>query len=222
MSYILNIDTSESCASICLSGGQAGTSLLTNESSYEHASWLHTAIQSLLNENQIRPGQLDAVAVCIGPGSYTGLRVSLSAAKGLCYALQIPLITINSLEMAALAASPDAAQLICPMIDARRLEVYTGLYDTSLKEVTPPHALILEPDSFSALLNDNKVLFCGSGSKKLQGLISDTILTVSDKRADASHLAQLAFRKFTNREFADTAYTEPLYVKEFYSAERKK
>lgn len=222
MSYILNIDTAESRASICLSDGETRSELLINESSYEHAAWLHTAVQTLLEKNLVSPGRLTAVSVSAGPGSYTGLRVSMSAAKGLCYALNIPLIAVSTLEMAALAAVPEAEQLICPMIDARRMEVFTGLYDKNLHELKPPHALILEAGIFSALLNENKVIFCGSGSKKLQGLIPDTILTVCDRRADASHLAQIAFRKFQNREFADTAYTEPLYVKEFYSTERKK
>jgi tRNA threonylcarbamoyladenosine biosynthesis protein TsaB len=222
MSYILNIDTSENRASICLAEENGYTFVLFNESRNDHAAWLHPAIQSLLKENKIILSQLSAIAVSIGPGSYTGLRVSLSAAKGLCYASGIPLITVNTLEMAAIAVLPEAKQLICPMIDARRMEVFTGVYDTQLNELKAPYALILEANSFSALLNDNNVLFCGSGSKKLQELLFNTNLTVSEKRPDASHLAQLAFRKFHNRNFADTAYTEPLYVKEFYSTERKK
>jgi tRNA threonylcarbamoyladenosine biosynthesis protein TsaB len=222
MSFILNIDTSENRASVCLAEGSNQLSVSYNDSRNDHAAWLHPAIRSLLQEHNCTLQQLAAIAVSIGPGSYTGLRVSLSAAKGLCYALQVPLITVNTLELAAWAVRADASQLICPMIDARRMEVFTGLYDTALNELEPPHALILETNSFSSLLNDNNVLFCGSGSKKLHGLLSNTIPTVSEKRADASHLAQLAFRRFQDKNFADTAYTEPLYVKEFYSTERKK
>lgn len=222
MNYILNIDTSENRASVCLADGGETLAIAHSEVRNDHASWLHPAIGSLLSGQSCTLQQLAAIAVSIGPGSYTGLRVSLSAAKGLCFALKIPLITVNTLELAAWAVREEASQLICPMIDARRMEVFTGLYDTHLNEIEPPHALILETNSFSSLLNDNKVLFCGSGSIKFQRLLSNTNLTVSEKRADASHLAQLAFRKFQIRKFADTAYTEPLYVKEFFSNESKK
>lgn len=222
MNYILNIDTAENRASVCLSVNGNTLSVIYNDSRNDHASWLHPAVQSLLSANGIGVKDLAAVAVGIGPGSYTGLRVALSAAKGFCYALSIPLITVSTLEMAAQAAIEEAVDLICPMIDARRMEVFTGVYDTQLKEIMAPHALILENNSLSALINGNNVLFCGSGSDKLLTLFPDTTLTVSKTRADASHLAVLATRKFQSGSFADTAYTEPLYLKEYYSTERKK
>lgn len=222
MSYILNIDTAEKRASVCLAEDGNTLSMLYNEQQNDHAAWLHPAVQTLLAEKGISAKDLAAVAVSIGPGSYTGLRVSLSAAKGLCYALSIPLIAVSTLEINAFAVLEEAEDLICPMIDARRMEVFTGVYDTHLKEIKAPHALILENESLSAFINDNKVLFCGSGSHKLPNLFPDTLLTVSETRADASHLAVLASRRFLTTAFADTAYTEPFYLKEYYSTERKK
>ncbi|MCX6316694.1 MAG: tRNA (adenosine(37)-N6)-threonylcarbamoyltransferase complex dimerization subunit type 1 TsaB [Bacteroidetes bacterium] len=222
MSYILNIDTSEQTASICLSSGEAVSPVLINETRNDHAAWLHPAIEHLLRENNIRIDQLSAVAVSAGPGSYTGLRVSMSAAKGLCYALKLPLITVSTLEMAAKAVQEDAEEWICPMIDARRMEVFTGVFDTHLHVIKEPHALILDEYSVSSLINDKKVLFCGSGSTKLLSLFSDTALTVSEKRANAFHLALIAMKKFQDENFADAVYTEPFYVKEFYSADQKK
>ncbi|MBL7749337.1 MAG: tRNA (adenosine(37)-N6)-threonylcarbamoyltransferase complex dimerization subunit type 1 TsaB [Chitinophagaceae bacterium] len=221
MNYLLHIDTSGDTASICLTADNDVVGLRMNESRNDHASWLHPAIQALLTENRLTGVQLQAVSVSIGPGSYTGLRIGLSAAKGLCFAAGIPLITADTLTMMALAAQAEATDLICPLIDARRMEVFTALYDKHLQVITPPQAMILEDTSFLAVLNEHSILFCGNGSKKLHSSIFSANAMVSVITASAVHLATLALLKYNKKEFADLAYTEPLYIKEFYSVIRK-
>ncbi len=217
MSLILNIDTALDTASVCLSENGDEGQLSFSEDQKDHASWLHTEIAGILKRSGKGIKDLNAVAVSIGPGSYTGLRVGLAAAKGICYALNIPLITINSLKIIALAAMDETSDIICPLIDARRMEVFSAVYDKELREKQSPHALVIDKNSFASLLLSGKILFCGNGVKKLQPLISNSNAFFSNKFADASHLARLSFPRYTKNEFADLAYTEPLYVKEFYS-----
>ena len=217
MSLILNIDTALDTASACLSEDGNTGQLSFSEDQKDHASWLHTEIAELLKKSGNGIKDLDAVAVSIGPGSYTGLRVGLAAAKGFCFALGIPLITVNSLKIIAFAVKDEAIGIICPLIDARRMEVFTAIYDKDLKEKISPHAMVLDEKSFASQLLTGKILFCGNGVKKLQPLISDSNAFFSIVTADASHLAQLSFACYKNKEFADLAYVEPLYIKEFYS-----
>jgi tRNA threonylcarbamoyladenosine biosynthesis protein TsaB len=217
MSLIVNIDTALDIASVCLSKDGNVLQLSSNQDQKDHASWLHTEIAELLQKSGHSIKDLDAVAVSIGPGSYTGLRVGLAAAKGFCYALHIPLITVNSLTIIAFAVKDEAIDMICPLIDARRMEVFTAMYDKDLREKISPHAMVVDKKSFASLLLPGKVLFCGNGVKKLQTLISNSNALFSNTMADASHLARLSFNCYNNKEFADLAYAEPLYIKEFYS-----
>src|SRR6266513_982784 len=129
MSLLLNIDTAIETASICLSKDGNVLHLSINENQKDHAAWLTVAIQEMMQNSGYQLNQLNAIAVTIGPGSYTGLRVGLSTAKGLCYVLKIPLLTIGTLEMMAFAAKQNPVDLLCPMIDARRMEVFTAVYD---------------------------------------------------------------------------------------------
>lgn len=221
MGLILNIDTALDTASVCLARDEEILALAINENQKNQAGWLHLVIDEVLKKNSLTPNQLDAVAVSIGPGSYTGLRVGLATAKGLCYAINIPLIAVSTLKMIAFAAKEEATSLICPMIDARRMEVFTAVYDKELQEKIPPHALIIDESSFAGLLSNSAILFCGNGSKKLQPLISNTNATFSDNISNASHISALSQNCFLQKEFADLAYTEPLYIKEFYSPARK-
>jgi tRNA threonylcarbamoyladenosine biosynthesis protein TsaB len=221
MSLILNIDTAVDSASICLAQDGRSLGLLVNPDQKEHAAWLHPAINELLKKNGLTPAQLGAIAVSIGPGSYTGLRVGLASAKGLCYALNIPLVAISTLRIMALAVQKEATDLICPLIDARRMEVFAAVYDKELGEKIAPHALIIDEKSFSTLLAENKILFCGNGSQKLQPLVSATSAFFTGTTADATHLAQLSHDHFSRKSFANLIYTEPLYIKEFYSPHRK-
>src|SRR5215211_2691069 len=166
MALILHIDTAVQTASVCLANDENIIDTLINPSGKESASWLHTAIQGLLDSNSYILQQLDAIAVSKGPGSYTGLRVGMAAAKGLCYALSKPLITINTLQIMAASANRSSTQLLCPMIDARRMEVFTALYDSSLNEIMPSINMILEKDSFAEWLEKYSVSFFGDGSTK--------------------------------------------------------
>ncbi len=221
MSLLLNIDTALDAASICLTKDEEIVQLSINENQKDHAAWIHTAIAELLKKNNHTINQLDAVAVSIGPGSYTGLRVGLAAAKGLCFALNIPLIAVSTLEIMAYAVRQKATDLICPMIDARRMEVFTAVYDRSMQEIIPAHALIIDETSFASLLSSNEVLFCGNGNRKLQQLIKTSTAGFCDTPHNASNLSALSVNRFHNKEFANLAYTEPLYIKEFYSPDRK-
>jgi tRNA threonylcarbamoyladenosine biosynthesis protein TsaB len=221
MSFILNIDTAVDVASVCLAKDSKALQLITNENQKDHATWLHPAIKELLHMNKLTMKDIEAVAVSIGPGSYTGLRVGLASAKGLCYAMNIPLITIGTLEMMAFAVKDEAADLICPLIDARRMEVFAAVYDKLLQLVIQPQVMLINENSFTELLASHKILFCGSGSKKLQTIISNNNTLFVNTIGNASHLAALSFNRFRKKEFTDLAYTGPLYLKEFYFSTRK-
>ena len=147
MALILNIDTSLETASVCLAKDAVAVKLLINENQRDHASWIHNAIHLALQDSGCLITELEAVAVSNGPGSYTGLRVGLATAKGLCYGLGIPLITISTLKMMATAVKHKASDLICPMIDARRMEVFTAVYNKDLLELSPAQAMIIDETS---------------------------------------------------------------------------
>ena len=221
MSLILNIDTAIETASICLSKDKNPLKLSINENQKDHAAWLSVAIQNLMRETGYQLHQLSAIAVTIGPGSYTGLRVGLSAAKGLCYALNIPLITIGTLEMMAFAAKQEPVDLLCPMIDARRMEVFTAVYNKDLQEIKSPHALIIDKTIFEDLLKAYLILFFGNGSKKLQKVLNHPHAMFENIIFNASHMISLATDRFVAMQFADLAYVEPVYLKEFFTPVRK-
>ncbi len=221
MSLLLNIDTALETGSVCLTNSATIIGSSVNHQQHDHAAWLHPAIHELLQNNNLEAGQLDAIAVTIGPGSYTGLRIGLSAAKGLCYALNKPLITVSTLEVLASLVIDDADQLICPVIDARRMEIFTAIYDKDLQLISDPGAMVLQQDSFSTILSGQQVLFCGNAVTKMQPVISSPNASFTNKAFTAIHLAPLAYQRFTSGSFADLAYTEPLYLKEFYFPEPK-
>ncbi|MEK7226012.1 MAG: tRNA (adenosine(37)-N6)-threonylcarbamoyltransferase complex dimerization subunit type 1 TsaB, partial [Bacteroidota bacterium] len=143
------------------------------------------------------------------------------AAKGFWYALHIPLLTVNTLKQIAFAAKDAATGLICPLIDARRMEVFTAVYTNGMEEKIPARSMIINENSFVDLLSTEKILFCGNGAKKLQPLLTNSNAAFSTIAADASHLAQLSFPLFNNDQFANLAYTEPFYLKEFYTPSGK-
>lgn len=224
MPLLLNIDTAVASASVCLADGDDVLGTAVNPSEKESAAWLHPAIQSLFLENNVSPDKIDAVAVSAGPGSYTGLRVGMATAKGLCYALQVPLIAVSTLHMMAASAqaSATAGQLLCPMIDARRMEVFTALYDEHLNEIMPAVNLILDERPFASWLEKYRVLFFGNGAQKAAPLISHRCATLANIGTSAAHMAGLSRQKFALRQFADPAYVEPFYGKAFYSPAPKK
>lgn len=182
MSLILNIDTSEQIATVSIAENGLIFALQKNETQNKHAAFLHTAIKSLLDN---LPNQkINAVAVVAGPGSYTGLRVGMSAAKGLCYALNLPLITINSLAMIAHAAvkhSTEKDAYLCPMIDARRMEVFTALYSHSLKEIIAPKAEIINEEFLNYIMKfANNVIFMGTGAIKISKIFPNSKYHITD------------------------------------------
>lgn len=218
MSWILNIDTALNTASVCLSENGIPSFYSENKIQKDHSGWLHKAIQSVTALAGIDIKQLTAVAVNIGPGSYTGLRVGLSAGKGLCYALNIPLISINSLELAAFAVQNDATDIICSAIDARRMEIYSSTYDNKLNIIDNPSAMVVDQQTFTNLLDKHKVLFCGNGSHKLKDIICHTNAMFSEIESSAKQMAEISYLRFTKNIFSHLATTDPLYLKDSYTA----
>jgi tRNA threonylcarbamoyladenosine biosynthesis protein TsaB len=217
VSLLLHIETAVVGSSLCLSDGEKVLALKDNPSQKDSAAWVQPAIQELVRESGLSLKDLAAISVSAGPGSYTGLRVGMSTAKGLCYALGIPLLTVSTLKMMAVAALDADADLLCPMIDARRMEVFTAVYHKDLKEVVPPHNIILEAGTFAGQLAQHRVLFFGNGAEKFRPLVDSPRASFAPIEATAAHLVPLALRDFEAGRFADLAYAEPYYGKEFFS-----
>ncbi|MCM1450292.1 MAG: tRNA (adenosine(37)-N6)-threonylcarbamoyltransferase complex dimerization subunit type 1 TsaB [Clostridiales bacterium] len=227
MATILNIDTSTHVCSVALSSDGMIIHHCEDFQGMNHATLLSGFIKQCLDVASTHGMKLDAIAVSLGPGSYTGLRIGLSEAKGLAYALDIPLIGIDTLMLMAVHimfnvdVEPDA--LFAPMIDARRMEVYTAVYDMMLNPLTPPTPLILEPDSYEKYLHDHKVYFGGDGSVKARSVIqSPNFIWVEDVNPLAVDMAALADKAYMNRQFLDLAYSVPNYLKEYQATKPKK
>ncbi len=223
MALILNIDTSTESASIALAHDGQLLGLSRNNQQKDHAGWIQEAIQNLLNDAGYRLNQLNAIAVTNGPGSYTGLRVGLATAKGLCYGLNIPLITLGTLHVMALAALDKSNDLsltkdilLCPMIDARRKEVFTALFNMQMEELISPTAMVLDPSSFGQELYKHQILFYGSGSLKWKAICHDANARYLDINWDSSAMVLPSYHSFREKKFADISYSEPAYLKEFY------
>lgn len=223
MALILNIDTATETASISLSKEGSSLALLQNKNQKDHASWLHVAIEKMMQKTGFRMKDLQAVAVTAGPGSYTGLRVGMAAAKGFCYALHIPLLTENTLKVMAFAAREQypSAGLLCPMIDARRMEVFTAVYGNDLVELLPTTAMIIEENAFSTYLANHNVSFFGGGSYKCKPIITAPSAAFIEINYHAGYLGILSFLRYLQHEFTGLAYSEPAYTKEFYTHTRK-
>lgn len=217
MSFILNIDTAVEGASICLADNDRPVLSSKNPFTKDSASWLHPAIKQLLQEASVPVSQISAVAVSAGPGSYTGLRVGMSAAKGICFALNLPLLCISTLKMMAAAAAGVDTGLLAPMIDARRMEVFTAVYRQNLEEVMTPTNMILDEDSYTSLLEENTLIFFGNGSEKFEKICKHNNAFFKQVSTSAEDMTALSFQKFAERDFNDLAYAEPFYGKEFYS-----
>ena len=218
MSLILNIDTALETASVCIAENGHIISAKTNHIQKDHASFLHQGINNLLLESSIDINQLSAIAVSIGPGSYTGLRVGISSAKGFCYALKKPLLAISTLKIIAndaISRIDHKESMICPMIDARRMEVFTGLFDSQLKEVKAPSALVLEENSFSEILANHKVYFNGNGSPKFKTISQHKNAIFIENNDLVQSMAELSDFKFKRKDFDDLVTTDPLYLKEY-------
>jgi len=223
MSVILNIDTAMGTAGVCISKEGNVLALAESQDQKGHSSWLHPAIAQLLAETGLRPRDLQAVAVTAGPGSYTGLRVGMAAAKGFCYALGIPLIAENTLNMMAFAAREQLpeADLLCPMIDARRMEVFTAVYGRGGEVMLAAMAMIVDETSFSEFLSVRSVSFFGDGSSKCKPLITAPNAAFVNPSYGVGYLGRLSFLRYLQGEFTGVVYSEPVYTKEFHSHTKK-
>ncbi|HMK17871.1 MAG TPA: tRNA (adenosine(37)-N6)-threonylcarbamoyltransferase complex dimerization subunit type 1 TsaB [Chitinophagaceae bacterium] len=217
MALILNIDTAVDVASLCLAKDGKVLSIAKNESLKDHASWLHIAIKEVFEKNSLELRSVDAIAVTGGPGSYTGLRIGMATAKGICYPLNKPLISLNTLLVMANAAKDESADLLCPMIDARRMEVFAAIYTKELEIVKDPVAITLSENSFAEYLSNNSICFFGNGSKKFQAIEKSSQAFFVEIKTDALSMISLSEKSFSEKKFADLAYAEPLYLKEFYT-----
>lgn len=220
MSLLLLIDTAFETARVGLATREGVLYALTNERQKEHASFLQPAILRVLQASNKRMHELGGIVITGGPGSYTGLRVGLAGAKGICYALGIPLMMVNTLELMAKSAirQKPGYDLYCPMIDARRMEVYTSIYNKEGIEVQAGAALILEPHSFRDSRLSGKVLFFGNGALKWQELVDDAGSAAFEAVGyEVSDLGEMGWKAYDAHDFADLAYAEPFYIKEFHS-----
>jgi len=239
---ILLIDTSQEKGIVALA--KEGNVLHSEENNIakEHAGWLHLAIGRILGEAKITVRDLEAVSVVAGPGSYTGLRVGMAAAKGFCYALKIPLITQNSLHLMAesmISIALEKNALICPMIDARRDEVFTALYrippkaeglrpkanrssvnghrSSDLMEILPPQAMILDKNAFEMELSRDPIIFSGSGAEKWKKITDSSHAIFEPQSNIIQSFARISQEDFSSGIQADPVYAEPVYLKEFFS-----
>ncbi len=218
MAKILHIHTALETAIICLSDGEKMLGERTNPSQRDHAAFLHVGIRELLRDAGMNMTDLEAVQVVDGPGSYTGLRVGMAAAKGLCYALSIPLITCNTLVwMASGTLDQPPEMLRCPMIDARRMEVFAAIFDADGQTIMPSSPIILTADSFNGWLRERPILFFGNGSGKFREICTDPNARFGDPIAGSQELIRHGIGSFEQRNFTDVAYAEPFYGKAFHS-----
>lgn len=234
---ILNIDTATEHASVCISDNGNMSGIEKSFEQKDHASFIQPAIKRLFENTHQKISALDAIAVTAGPGSYTGLRVGLATAKGLCYALNKPLILLNTLEVMAQASINNFSKqctsnlqslttnyklqttnfLFCPMIDARRMEVFTAIYNEKMQVIMNPSAVILEENTFSEYLDKGTIIFSGSGSSKFEKIVHHPNASFLLVQHSAANMITLSEQYFSHKQFADIAYSEPFYLKEFFT-----
>ena len=223
-SKILCIDTTSEFCSVSLFINQ---NLIENNNSKierSHSKLLIKLIDDTLNNNKLKIADIDIFSISKGPGSYTGLRIGLSSIKGFCYALNKPLVSINTLKILAISALEnidDKDFILCPMIDARRMEVYTKSFDHNLNELSNDQAIILEKDTFDNY-KDKKVYFFGYGSDKFKKIVSrKNFIFLDNINPDSKFMGKLSYDKFINRNFEDLSSFEPNYIKDFYLIKKK-
>lgn len=216
MAYILCLETATTNCSVVLSkDGKVIAIKEDNSKEYTHAERLHVFIEEVLHQAGITKAELDAIAVSKGPGSYTGLRIGVSAAKGLCYGLDIPLISIPTLQSLAFLVTKETEYII-PMIDARRMEVYAAVFDSSKKEVRETKAEILHKHSFDEFLTKGSVVFIGNGAMKFEAICDHkNAYFLTSEMPSAQQMAPLAFHKYKISDIENVAYFEPYYLKDF-------
>ncbi|WP_245683414.1 tRNA (adenosine(37)-N6)-threonylcarbamoyltransferase complex dimerization subunit type 1 TsaB [Pseudotamlana agarivorans] len=220
--YILNIETATTNCSVALSkNGKTIVLEEDNDKNYSHAERLHVYIDTVLKEGNITSKDLSAISVSKGPGSYTGLRIGVSAAKGLAYALNKPLIAVPTLEALAQQVKAESGVIVA-MLDARRMEVYSAVYDTNYNEVRETQAQILDESSFMEYLEQGLVYFVGSGVEKTKTIIQHPNARFIDgKLPSANYMGEIANMKYKISDTEDVAYFEPYYLKDFVALKPK-
>ena len=216
MAIILSIETATTNCSVSLSKeGETFALIEDYNNNYSHAERLHVFIEKILKDNNVYKSELSAIAVSKGPGSYTGLRIGVSAAKGLCFALDIPLISIPTLESLTHQVSSESGFII-PMLDARRMEVYSAVFDSKYNIIRTTEAEILTPDIYNNYLNQAQVYFIGNGVEKLKTIIENpNAVFIENKLPSANQMGALAYAKYKISDTEDVAYFEPYYLKDF-------
>ena len=218
MCYILNIESSSTNCSVSLSkNGELLSVKEKNDEKYSHSTKLHSYIDSVLNKENIDIKDLSAIAVSKGPGSYTGLRIGVAAAKGLCFSLDIPLISISTLLVLSKKIKIDSG-LIIPVLDARRDEVYSAIFDSQYNVIEKDSPTLINSESFSQYSKKNKLYFIGSGQQKCKELIktnNNLNFYKTDELPSSKEMSLLSYEKYSNSEFEDIAYFEPAYLKNF-------
>ena len=217
MAIILNLETATTNCSVSL--GQEGKLLALSEENFEgysHSEKLHVFIEEVMQKAGITMQDLDAVAVSKGPGSYTGLRIGVAAAKGICFALDIPLIAIPTLDSLARQVELEGDGLLIPMLDARRMEVYAKVLNTSFETLRETEAEIIEPNSFAEFADKQPVYLLGSGAKKCTEVLAHPNFHFKEGLVpSAKEMAGMSFARYADDQFEDLAYFEPYYLKEF-------
>ncbi len=221
------METSTEVCSVGLAKNGEIIGIKENFEGNQHASQLHVLVDELLKENKLNLKNLDAIAVSKGPGSYTGLRVGVSSAKGYCYGLDIPLISIGTLDslknQVIEVINPKENCFIIPMLDARRMEVYCGIWNQKSEQIQEIEAKILDESSFLEYISETKTYFIGTGNDKFNKIIShENAFFMNNIYASVKGMAREAEYRFSKNEFEDTAYFEPYYLKEFVGTTPKK
>ncbi len=222
MALILNIETATTNCSVALAkNGKAIAIKEDNSKNYSHSERLHLYIQNVLEQTNLQLKDLDAIGISKGPGSYTGLRIGVSAAKGLCYSLGIPLVSVLTLKSLACQVDIQKGNIV-PMLDARRLEVYSAIFDHNYERIRDTQAEILNENSFKDLLNAGDVYFIGSGVEKSKSMIKHkNAHFIEGKLPSAHEMDSLSFENYQNNDFENVAYFEPYYLKDFVAVKRK-
>jgi len=215
---ILLIDTALETASVGLCRDGEVIAFRENARQSDHASWLHPAIQEMMQAGGHQMSDLQAVAVTGGPGSYTGLRVGMAAAKGICYAQQIPLISLSTLQVLAAGVRDEAKGVIIALIDARRDEVYAGVYDKNIEPLQAEQAIVLNENAVLPWREKNDTIMTGNGAAKAVKLLGIKELLVLASKNSILNMAWMATKSWGKKDFADLVYHEPAYLKEFYNA----
>ncbi|TDS19219.1 tRNA threonylcarbamoyladenosine biosynthesis protein TsaB [Maribacter caenipelagi] len=223
MGVLLNLETSSTNCSVCVAkDGEILAMRELNSANYSHAEKLHIFIEEVLQEASLKMEDLEAVAVSKGPGSYTGLRIGVSAAKGLCYALGIPLISISTLKSMASQVKIKNNELLVSVLDARRMEVYSSIFDSELNEIRETKAEVIDENSFQEYINEKHVHFLGSGAEKIKELFPlETISYHCEVVPSAKEMAAISSDKYYIADFEDVAYFEPYYLKDFVMQTKK-